>query len=674
MIRQYDAQQLCDKKLKEYGLYQKGWRTTFSKTEKYIGRCWHDVKRIELSLIHLNTRSEASLLDTIIHEVAHAIVGDKDLGHGPIWKEQCRIMGLLNPGLCETPINPDSGRALTESEMKPKRQFHRLNVTCHCGAVAKAKSSVIMSGVKWTLLECGHLTKLESLESNSINYKLVSESGKEIFPFQIEGIKFLEQAGGRALIADEPALGKTVQAAAFCALHKNETCPVLWVCRTTLRLQAIKEWLDWFGPEFMGQIIEKPRSFIIPNLKLYVISMDLLRNMPTEKIEKIGFKTVVADEIQNFKNPDSTRTAELRKLVSNAEYFIPLSGTPWKNRGSEYFPVLNMLDPVRFPSKEQFKERWIRYYYDNKTGKYREGGINDIPKFREFTKDIVIRRMRDDVLPDLPKVNRTIRFIDMEDLYKDAYDKMEEKMAHQIKAAMIDGMPLKMVGQMIMQLKHVTGLAKVQTTIEDIIEFLENTDESEKMIVFHHHIDVGDNLQKGDAGKTYKGLDAWLVENGYNKSLRLFGGRGMDERNDIQEKFKNDIKNRILIASTLASGEGLNLQFCQNIIMMERQWNPQNEEQAEFRVSRPLTKNDLPEYLWYLVNKETKINCPYMIADGTVDTILTEIVERKRHEFKRSMNVKDEHIEWNENDIIREVAEYIIKKRFKNQSKELLAQ
>lgn len=671
MIRQFDAQKMCDDKLKEYSLYEQGWRTTFTKSEKYIGRCWHDVKRIELSLIHLNSRSEADLLDTIIHEIAHAICGAK-VNHGPEWVEQCKKMGLSNPSICGENIPIDNGRGLTASEVKPKRKFHRLNVTCHCGKIAEAKSQIVMNGTKWTLLECGHLTKLEQLQGKDYS-TWTSESGKTIFPYQVEGIKFLEDAGGRALIADEPALGKTIQALGFCNFHP-ESLPILWVCRTSLKLQALKEALDWCGPGFMGQIIEKPRSFIIPGLKLYIISMDLLRNMPSEKIDKIEFKTVVADEIQNFKNPDSSRTAELRKLVAKAEYFIPLSGTPWKNRGQEYFPVLNMLDPVRFPSYDKFKNDWVRYYYDDKTGKYRQGGINNIPKFREFTKDIIIRRMRDDVLPDLPKVNRTIRFIDMEMLYKDAYDKAEERMAHQIKASMIDDIPLKNIGQMIMQLKHITGLAKVQTTIEDIIEFLENTEETEKMIVFHHHIDVGDNLQRGDVAGTYKGLDSWLVENGFNKSLRLLGGRGPDERNDIQERFKNDIRNRVLIASTLASGEGLNLQFCQNIIMMERQWNPQNEEQAEFRVSRPLTKSDLPEYLHYLVNKETKINCPYMIADGTVDTILTEIVERKRHEFRRSMNDKDLNIEWNENDIIREVAEYIIKKCFsKTQQKELLA-
>src|SRR5688572_14012321 len=99
MVRQFDAQQLCDKKLKEYNLYQKGWRTVFTKNDKYIGRCWHDVKRIELSLPHLNMRSETDLMDTIIHEIAHAIVGHKE-AHNTVWEAKCKEMGLSNPSPC----------------------------------------------------------------------------------------------------------------------------------------------------------------------------------------------------------------------------------------------------------------------------------------------------------------------------------------------------------------------------------------------------------------------------------------------------------------------------------------------------------------------------------------------------------------------------------------------
>jgi hypothetical protein len=664
MIRQYDAQQTCDKKLRDYGLYQKGWRTCFDKNEKSLALCHHQEKRIQLSLLFLNGASEVELMNTILHEVAHALVGPGQ-GHNNVWVNKAREIGLENPVPCGA-MNVDAARSIQPSESKPKRQFHRINNACPiCGKTAQEKNSIVMNEIKWSMLECGHIVKQEQIKSKEQDYSTwTSESGKVIFPFQVEGIKFLEKAGGRGLIADEPGLGKTIQALGFCYFHKDEACPVLWVCKTTLKLQALKEALDWCGFEFMAQIIDSPKAFILPNHKLYIISMDLLRNMPTEKLDKIGFKTVVADEIQHFKNPDSTRTAELRKLVTKAEFFIPLSGTPWKNRGQEYFPVLNMLDSTRFSSYENFKNRWVDYYTDPKTFKIKQGGIRNIPAFREYTKDMVIRRMRDDVLPDLPKINRQIRFIDMEGLYKKAYDQAEEKVANFIKAAIIDDKNMQSIATEIMKLKHITGLAKVAVAIEDTIEFLEDTEEFEKITLFHHHIDVGDNLQQGDAAKTYEGLDKWLVENGLNKSLRLYGGRSPEERNNVIEKFKSDPKCRVLIASTLASGEGLNIQFCQNAMMVERQWNPANEEQAELRFSRPLTKSDLPEYLQHIAERKISIRIPYLIADGTVDSMLTDIVEMKRHNFRRSMNDKDIELKWSENDIIKELTELIIKKRY----------
>jgi hypothetical protein len=108
--------------------------------------------------------------------------------------------------------------------------------------------------------------------------------------------------------------------------------------------------------------------------------------------------------------------------------------------------------------------------------------------------------------------------------------------------------------------------------------------------------------------------------------------------------------------------------------MLERQWNPQNEEQAELRFSRPITKSDMPEYLWHLADRKTSIRIPYFIAAGTVDEFLTNIVERKRLNFRRSMNAKDEFITWDENDIIRELAEEIVKKKYgKVKAKELTA-
>ena len=685
MIRQYDAQRYCDDKLRFFGtttedfknhpaglitLYQQGWRTNFTKNQSFLGRCHHKEKRILISILHLNSASQMEFENTVLHEIAHVLVGPNQ-GHNEVWKNKALEIGCHNPSPCGV-LNIDASRSLQVSETKSspnKQKFNRINVNCPvCSKIAVEKSSILMNGTKWTILECGHLVKHESIINKVGDYSnWTSKSGKVIFPFQVAGIKFLEDSGGRALIADEPGLGKTIQALGFIYFHKEEVSPTLWVCKTTLKLQALKETLDWCGVEFMAQIIQSPKAFIIPNLKLYIISMDLLKNMPSAKLEAIGAKTVVADEIQHFKNPDSNRTAELRKLVSSAEYFIPLSGTPWKNRGEEYFSVLNMLAPDKFSSFVSFKNRWVDTYYDKRTGKTKQGGIRDIPRFREYTKDFIIRRLRDDVLPDLPKINRQIRFVDMEDLYQKAYDKAEEHVANLLKASLIDGTNVASMASEIMKLKHITGLAKVQTCIEDVQEFIEDTDDMEKITIFHHHIDVGDNLQKGD-GHLYFGLDKFLVEQGLNSSLRLFGGRSPEERNNVIERFRNESKSRVLIASTLASGEGLNIQFCQNAIMMERQWNPGNEEQAELRFSRPITESELPDYLKPIATRKISIRVPYMIADGTIDSMLTDIVEKKRIAFRRTMNDKDANITWDENEMIRELTELIIKKRFGKKS------
>jgi len=120
----------------------------------------------------------------------------------------------------------------------------------------------------------------------------------------------------------------------------------------------------------------------------------------------------------------------------------------------------------------------------------------------------------------------------------------------------------------------------------------------------------------------------------------------------------------------LMGGEGLNIQFCQNASMMERQWNPANEEQAELRFSRPLTWNDYPPYLQEQLFDENheankvSIRVPYLICANTVDEMLTHLVERKRVNFRQSMNVGDEELKFSEADMVRELAEAIVRKRY----------
>ena len=99
-----------------------------------------------------------------------------------------------------------------------------------------------------------------------------------------------------------------------------------------------------------------------------------------------------------------------------------------------------------------------------------------------------------------------------------------------------------------------------------------------------------------------------------------------------------------MIASTQAAGEGLNLQFCSDSIMLERQWNPPREEQAEARFHR--------------FGQMNSVSVTYMIASGTIDEYFTELVEHKRAIIAETMDNRE--IKWEENSLMKELAQILV--------------
>ena len=102
---------------------------------------------------------------------------------------------------------------------------------------------------------------------------------------------------------------------------------------------------------------------------------------------------------------------------------------------------------------------------------------------------------------------------------------------------------------------------------------------------------------------------------------------------------------RVLVASTLASGEGLNLQSCHYCILHERQWNPANEEQTEKRFHR--------------IGQHDVVKAIYMLGQDTIDSLFHTIVERKRQQFHAAMN-KGEAVGWTDTGLIKELAQAIV--------------
>lgn len=545
--------------------------------------------------------------------------------------------------------------------------------TCKMFGYRPGSYTTVEKDVRLTLLTCGHVIKKFIPRATPFHEFVTQGHGDlkckhqfinpdkptecvncgalKLYKFQAEGATALEQ--GAALnhgfgIFDDMGLGKTVMPIAYLHYHP-EKLPFVLIGKSGIKYQYLKEYLKWHGMKHgFPQVITTSRDALLPGMSGYIISYDLLRRFDMSKFEKAGVKTMILDECQAIKNPDATRTAEVRALAKKVETVIPTSGTPWKNRGNEYFVVLNILDSKKFHSYEDFKRRWVATYYEGT--KLKMGGIRRPEEFKEFIKHIAIRREREIVMPELPRVNRTKFYCAVPEHARNAYQAAVKHLVDITNAAAIDGTEDSFknnaaIMQSLIAMRQIVGMAKVPATLEYCEQFLEEADR--KLVVFVHH--------KSCASMIHEGLktlfNRYASENDdaeIPELLTLSADLSSEQRMATQDKF-NSSKRAFMVASTLASGEGLNLQTCSDCVMHERQWNPANEEQAEGRFIRIGQMSD-------------KVNAVYVEAEDTVDSHLDGIVSRKRIEFHKVMsaNPNSGHITWNEGSIISELVKSIV--------------
>jgi SNF2 family DNA or RNA helicase len=632
----------------------------------YYGLCSYRDKCIILNGHYLDQVGEIEGKNTVNHEVAHALT--KGHGHDEIWAAKARELGCTHISTCSSHALRDdiidairSGadvEVITETETitKHKYQVTRLQDKCPtCGKVAIFDREIIIEekdplkpNRKLIFYKCNHV-EVKLLKKGTPFETAVSNFWKEHvknckhdwngnhclncneyrgFPFQVEGARFIEAGlavNKGAAIFDEMGLGKTVQVLMYLLFAPPEAFPILFVVKSGIKFQWFKEILRWLGPTYLPQVIEKSDDWVIPNLKCYIISYDLM--VPKIKklkkktieigfdIEKLSFiKTVVGDEVQQIKNPDSSRTQRFRILCKDKQV-IALSGTPWKNRGDEFFPILNILSPDKFHSHANFVRQWVDVIYD---GKYtRHAGIRHPKKFQEYIKDIALRREVADVAIQMPSVNRQFHFTNLDDREQMMYDESESDFVKWYNQHVIDGTEdqafndMNILAQMA-RMRHITGLAKIPSTMEKLEEFYEETER--KMVVFVHHIDVGDII--------YRQMKEKFTDIAV---FNLHAGLNSLQREQMATEF-NASKRAFMVASTGAAGEGINLQTCGDAIMHERQWNPQNEDQAA------------PGRFRRIAATHSIVNVTFATAADTIDETLADIVERKRAWFHSSMN------------------------------------
>jgi len=692
MTRQEASQYLRDK-MNEHGLIDWSVRLNQNPDSKFLGLCSYKDKCIILSAHHIDIHPTEDVKNTILHEIAHALVGP-GFAHGPTWEAKAREVGCDNTLPCSNlTLDPhiiDAIRSGADVEVTfdtqvirtPKYTVTRLQDKCNvCGKVAKMASESIMTmpgddqpDMKFITLECGHMmvkyipkgTPFHTFQMGgdptcqhtwNKNHCILCNRYKP-YDFQVEGMKFLEaglsmQKG--AACFDEMGLGKTIQAGGVIYFNQQTLSPTLWIVKSALKYQTSSFILYWMGDEHVPQVVNTSKDWLIPGLKHYIIGYDMLvpksrtlkngtkvnSGFDITQFDRVGIKCVVLDECQQIKNVDSSRTQMVRRVVRDRKV-IPLSGTPWNNRGSELFPVFNMMDPVKFNSAEAFRRRWVDTYY---VGAYeKEAGIRNIPAFKEYTKDLCIRRERTEVLPELPLVNRTKLNVVMTEQEESTYDAAVDEFVkwYEAQAADLGGMAI--IAAMA-KMRRIVALAKIPATLEYVSEFIEDTDR--KICIFAHHKDVQEILYTE-------------LKEKYGNEMPVFQFVAGGDVNETQHKF-NTAPRAILVASQLAAGEGLNLQTCCDCVMHERQWNPGKEEQCEGRFIR-------------IGSTAQSVSAVYAHLEGltTTDPQLDAIVARKRIQF-HALHNKGEATKWNEDAIMKELAASIVNAHNAKKNRKIVA-
>ncbi|MEK6931803.1 MAG: DEAD/DEAH box helicase [Thermoproteota archaeon] len=436
----------------------------------------------------------------------------------------------------------------------------------------------------------------------------------KLLNFQKEGLDFLLKSSGNALLADEMGLGKTVQTLSYVATEK-QTFPVLVVAP----LVTLNNWEREIS-KFMkkksrnGRIIESesPTSTIIrtgkskelPVTDFYIINYELLYKRLSD-LSKLNIRTIVCDEVHNLRSKTTQKYKAVKKLAAlpSLSYRIGLSGTPIFNRGSEIWPIVDILRPGLLGS---FKEFCEYFCYVNEKGKAIVLENKRASLRNELQKHVMLRRKKSDVLKELKDKVRYKEVIDADtDYYFGELGKIWTKLEEEQKNAETAFDKSASYQRAIQSERQIAGVAK----LPHVINFVKNIMEiEESVVVFCHHKVI------------HKLLHDSLEE---FSPVSIIGGQSDKFRQEQIDKFQRG-ESKLMIAGLRAGNVGINLTRAKYVIFAELDWSPAIHRQAEDRLHRIGQKNTVFAY--------------YLIGNGTLDDHVANILVDKSYEIDSIMD------------------------------------
>lgn len=420
---------------------------------------------------------------------------------------------------------------------------------------------------------------------------------KELFPFQVDGVSFILERGGRAVVADEMGLGKTIQALAYLGVHPEKR-PAVVVCPAHLKLNWLKE-IEETLPDSMNKNVEMlyglSTSKIRPGAGIIIVNYDILGAWVDELI-KIKPQVLIADEAHFCKNNKAQRTKATKKLAKKCPHVITLTGTPIVNRPMEGFNIVQMVNKTVFPNHWNYLHRYCGAKHNGFGWDF--SGASNQEELHEKLKTVMIRRLKKDVLQDLP--DKIYSSIPIEILNAQEYKKAEDDfIRYLVKKKGVKAAQKASRAEHLVKIEGLKQLA-IEGKIQPAMKWIEDYVEDGKLIVFTTH---------------KKTVDA--VVNKFNKiAVKVDGSVSAKEREKAVKRFQEDKKIKLFVGNIQAAGTGLTLTAASSVAFLELPWSPGELVQAEDRCHR--------------IGQKNSVNVYYLIAAGTIEEKIAMLLDKKR--------------------------------------------
>jgi len=424
-----------------------------------------------------------------------------------------------------------------------------------------------------------------------------------LFDYQKEGVRtVIKKFNGRALIGDEMGLGKTLQAIAVFQYYKPKS--LLVICPAYLRYtwkHEVKKWLDR-EPTVINTGKDKIEGDIV------IISYSLACK------SLLHFDMVICDESHYLKSPKTQRTKKLTPMLKKSKYLVLLTGTPALNRPCELYPQCHVLRPDLFNNWKIFTKRYCDGkmsplgYYDY-SGSSKKFELNWL-----IQKTIMVRRLKRDVLTELPKKHRSEIYLKvnkkdlkiLDPLFKKWFAlnekiKILEPGSKEIKKAAFDRKVL------ITELYRKSSLAKlnaVKLIIKDMV------DQGLRFIVFCFHKSFMDEIQQI-----------------LGSHIRIDGNTPVPKRQEYVDQFQEG-KVQVALLSLLAASTGFTLTSTSLMVFGELYFVPGTMMQAEDRIHR--------------IGQTQSCDIRYIIGEGTLDDYIFKMIVRKLGTLDSVLDCRDD--------------------------------